>query len=147
MRRLLAGEPCSMRTAGSDSYRHLAPHQLSRPILSARHARLFDRPPPRRSLDDIDRLAEAFPPLDAARPTRSDDVPVEALSGAEAERERGSAQEAVGRRALGDDRWMIAHKRACDGCHKADPAGRMGDGAEHGPGQRGVPLFFKPRGK
>jgi hypothetical protein len=33
----------------------------------------------KKPLDDVDRLADAFPPLDAARPTRSDNVLVEAL--------------------------------------------------------------------
>jgi hypothetical protein len=89
---------------------------------------------PKKPLDDVDRLAEASPPLDAARPTRSDNVLVEALSRPEAEREAGSAEEAEGRRALGNDCRMVAHKWARQGCHQADLVGRLGDGAKHRPG-------------
>jgi hypothetical protein len=88
----------------------------------------------KKPLDDVDRLAEAFAPFDAARPPRSDNVLVETLSGPEAEREAGSAEEAEGRRALGNDCRMVAHKWAGHGSHQADLVGRVGDGAKHRPG-------------
>jgi hypothetical protein len=136
-----------MRSVGGDgdadlAFRAIEKASMIEPIASAA---IVGEVAAKKSLDDVDRLAEAFPPLDAARPTRSGNVLVEALSRAEAEREAGSGEEAKGRGALGNDRRMVAHNRACHGCHQADPVGRIGDGAEHRPSQRCVSLFLEPR--
>jgi hypothetical protein len=125
-----------MRSARGKGHRDLAFRAIEKASIVALivSAAIVGEGAAKKPLDDVDRLAEAFAPLDAARPTRSDNVLVEALSRPEAEREARSAEEAEGCRALGNDCRMVAHKWARHGCHQADLVGRMGDGSKYRPG-------------
>jgi hypothetical protein len=99
------------------------------------------------ALDDVDRFRQALVALAAAGPAGTDDVFVEALAGAEPEREAIVAEQPQGGGALGHDRGMVAHGRAGHRRHQAHPPRRIGDRAQDRPGQRCMTLFFEPGGE
>ena len=78
------------------------------------------------------------------RPAITEDVLVEGLTGTDAELEPTVEQHRAGRRRLGDDRRVDAHRRAGHG--RADvQVGDGGDGPDHAPHERAVALLVEPR--
>jgi hypothetical protein len=67
------------------------------------------------------------------------------FAGAEPEDKAVLAQHCHGRRALRDDRWVVAHDRAGDRCHQLDLPRGLGGGPEHRPRERRMALFVEPR--
>ena len=78
------------------------------------------------------------------RPAPAHDVLVEVLPGADAEGEAAVGQQREGRRLLGDHRRVVAQDRAGDVRHERDALGHLRDGAEDGPGGRGVAHRLQP---
>ena len=94
--------------------------------------------------DDVVGLGQPLVPLADAGPAFADDMLVEPFAGAETENEAVAAQHRQGRRGLRDDCRMVAHDRAGHCRHQPDMAGRLGGGAEHGPGERRMALLVEP---
>ena len=101
--------------------------------------------PVQQAADDVVGLGQPLVPLAETGPAFADDMLVEPFAGAEPENEAVAAQHRQCRGGLRDDRRMIAHDRAGDGRHQPDMAGRLGGGAEHGPGERRMALLVEPR--
>ena len=95
--------------------------------------------------DDLDGLDEHLLAGGDARPALADDVLVEALAAAEAEREPAVGQDLQRRGLLRDDGGVVAQGRAGHVGHQLDPLGGLGDGAEHRPRVRRVTLLGEPR--
>ena len=79
------------------------------------------------------------------RPGLADDVLVEVLPGAQAERESVVAHQPDGCRHLGHDRRVITHDRTGDHRHQLHLARLARDGAQYAPGEGTLALLFEPR--
>jgi len=79
-----------------------------------------------------------------AGPVIAEDVLVERLAGAHAERETAAEQLLRRRGGLCDHRGVDPRRRAGDGGRDAQPVGRGCDAAQHGPDERAVTLIIEP---
>ena len=77
-------------------------------------------------------------------PALADHVLVQVLPRPEPEAEAAAGEDPHRRRLLGDDRRVVADRRAGDVGHQADPLGHRGRGAEHRPGVGRVALLDQP---
>ena len=95
--------------------------------------------------DDLDGLFEHVLALVRCRPAGPDHVLVEVLAGAHAEEEATRHHRSCGGGRMGDDRRVGADGRAGDARTQAEVARGLGDGADHAPHERALPLAVGPR--
>ena len=98
----------------------------------------------KQSLDDVERFGQPLVPFNHARPALADDMLVQALAGAQPKREAAVAEQAHGRRRLGDDCRMVAHDRASHRRHEPEIRGGLHDRAQNRPSERRMRLLLEP---
>jgi hypothetical protein len=94
--------------------------------------------------DDGDGLLEALLPYLGLRPAGSEDVLVEVLARADAEKEAPFHHRRRGGGGVGDDGRMHAHGRAGHPRPELEPLGGVRDGADHGPHEWALALRVRP---
>jgi hypothetical protein len=95
--------------------------------------------------DDVDRLFEHHVADVCWWPAFANDVLIQVLAGAEAERESVVAHQPDGGRHLRHDRRVIADDWTGDHGHELHAAGLTRHGPKHAPGEGALALLFEPR--